>query len=129
MLRVVGSFAQTYMPRNFPSTACALALAETSAPRAARQKNRLFSMWEPFERYCPRATPNNFSPIQEVPGPTRSVRPLTPFFECPLLAQSRHELVRRTCLLSGGKADMTICGMSAFVVAIGGEADMAAVIW
>ena len=29
----------------------------------------------------------------------------------------------------GGKADMTICGMSAFVVAIGGEADMAAVIW
>jgi hypothetical protein len=25
----------------------------------------------------------------------------------------------------GGKADMTICGMSAFAVAIGGKADMA----
>ena len=28
--------------------------------------------------------------------------------ECPLLAQSRHELVRRTCPLLGGKADITI---------------------
>ena len=37
----------------------------------------------------------------------------------PLLAQSRHELLHRTCPVSGGKADITICGMSAFAVASG----------
>ena len=44
--------------------------------------------------------------------------------ECPLLALSRHRPVRRTRPLSGAKQSMTIFGTSAFVVAVGGKADI-----
>jgi hypothetical protein len=42
----------------------------------------------------------------------------------PHMALSGHSNRASQCPLSGGKADMAICGVSAFAVAIGCKADM-----
>src|SRR5262249_19364347 len=100
MSRVVGSFSQTYMPRNFPSIVSALALIATKDPTTstATLRSCVFSIEELHEDLAaPQHANQQHSAIDPGSGSTWRES------GCPFLAQSRRELVRCTCPLLGVK--------------------------